>query len=200
MGVGGPHLVPDGVVLALLGIVLVKVDDVDGGLRKLLLLLLADAVLLQHTLPFFGEARVLARLIVDADVRDVHGVGGRGNGGAARGTQHAVDKGRKSTFFLATVRAALLGQLAVVAIAIARALGGRDRGFHFAGERVERDGLAQGGSFELGDVVGGVGVCGAGGPTGLGGLRGVEGLLDQGGVEGLAYGGRGQVVSRVGLV
>ena len=53
--VGRPHLVPDGVVLGLFRIVFVEIDHVDGGLRVLLLLLLGNAVLLQHALPFLGE-------------------------------------------------------------------------------------------------------------------------------------------------
>jgi hypothetical protein len=51
----GPHLVPDGIFLALLGIVLVEVDDIHDSLRVLLLLLLRYAVLREHALPFLGE-------------------------------------------------------------------------------------------------------------------------------------------------
>lgn len=54
--VRGAHLVPDGIVLVLLGIVLVKVDHIDDSLGMLLLFFLGDAILLQHALPFFGEA------------------------------------------------------------------------------------------------------------------------------------------------
>lgn len=49
------HLVPDSIVL-FLGVVFVKVYDVYGGLGVQFLLLLCDAVLLQHALPFFRKA------------------------------------------------------------------------------------------------------------------------------------------------
>lgn len=44
--VGWTHLVPDGIVFVLFGIVLVEVDDIYGSLWILLLLLLGDAILL----------------------------------------------------------------------------------------------------------------------------------------------------------
>jgi len=53
--VGGTHLVPHGIILALFCVVLVEVDHVDGGLGVLLLFLLCDAVAGQHALPFLGE-------------------------------------------------------------------------------------------------------------------------------------------------
>ena len=56
MGVCCAHLLPDIVVVVLFGVLLVEVDDVHGCLGVLLLLLLCDAILLQHALPFLGEA------------------------------------------------------------------------------------------------------------------------------------------------
>jgi len=149
----GAHLVPDGVVLALLGIVLVEVDDVHDGLRVLLLLLLRDAILLQHALPFLGEAlegcqwwgdeqgeeedqdqgpaayRVFARLVVDAHVGDMHRVGGRGDGRPARRAQHAAHKGGKGALLLCAAREALLCALAAaIAVAVRLGVAGRGRG------------------------------------------------------------------------
>ena len=49
------HLVLDGIFLALLGIVLVEVDDVHDNLRVLLLILLRYAILCKHTLSFLVE-------------------------------------------------------------------------------------------------------------------------------------------------
>lgn len=54
----GAHLVPDGVLFVLLGIVLVEVDHVHDGLGVLLLLLLRNAILLEHTLPLLGETLI----------------------------------------------------------------------------------------------------------------------------------------------
>lgn len=161
----GTHLVPDGVVFAFLSIVLVEIDDIDGGLWVLLLLLLGDAVLLQHALPFPGEAGELARLVVDADVGDVHWVGGRGDGGAARRAQHAAHEGGKGALLLAAVGASLLGRLALVAVAIARAFCARWRGIHLAGDCVERGRLAQLGGAEARGLVGCERVLGALGAT-----------------------------------
>lgn len=62
MGVRCAHLLPDIVVIVLLGVLLVEVDNVHRCLGVLLLLLLCNAVLLQHALPFLGET--LTRLAV----------------------------------------------------------------------------------------------------------------------------------------
>jgi len=72
--VGRAHLVPDGiVVVALLGVVLVEVDHVNGGLGVLLLLLLGDAIAGQHALPFLRQAlcTVSKYSIVQAQCDDV---------------------------------------------------------------------------------------------------------------------------------
>lgn len=63
MGVRCAHLLPDIIIAVLLGIVLVEVDHVDGSLWMLLLLLLGDAVLLQHALPFLRET--LTQISID---------------------------------------------------------------------------------------------------------------------------------------
>jgi hypothetical protein len=55
MGVCCAHLLPNVVVVVLLGVLLVEVDNVHRCLGVLLLLLLCNAVLLQHALPFLGE-------------------------------------------------------------------------------------------------------------------------------------------------
>lgn len=217
LGVGRAHLVPDGIVFVLLGVVLVEIDHVDGGLGILLLLLLGDAVLLQHALPFLGETLrhgqsvsqsvrrgaawragthgELARLVVDADVGDVHGVGGRRDGRAARRAQHAAHKGREGALLLAAVGAALLGRVAIVAVAIARALGARWRGIHFAGEGVERGRLAQARRAEARGLVGRLRVLGGRRSTLAGAGRGRQSFLDDG-VERGPDRGRGEVGDR----
>lgn len=56
VGVSSTHLLPHLIVSVPLGVVLVEVDNVHGSLGVLLLLLLGDAILLEHALPFLGEA------------------------------------------------------------------------------------------------------------------------------------------------
>ena len=56
VGVSSAHLLPHLVVAGLLGVVLVEVDHVHGSLGVLLLLLLGNAILLEHALPFLGKA------------------------------------------------------------------------------------------------------------------------------------------------
>ena len=138
----------------------------------------------------YGE---LARLVVDANVGDVHGIGGRGDGGPARRAQHVAHKGGKGALLLAAVGPALLGHLAIVAVAVARALGAGGRRLHLAGEGVERGRLAQRGRVGARNGVGRVGVLGAGAGSGAGAVRGVQSLLDNGGVEGLSDRGGRQV-------
>lgn len=137
--------------------------------------------------------RELASLVVDADVGNVHGIGGRGNGGPARGAHEVAHESGKSTLFLAAVGLALLCNLAIVAVAIAaRALGARWRGIHLAACNGSEGGrLAQLGGAELGGLVCGEGVLGAGGAGRFdvagGGVPGV----DDGGGEGRpSVGGR----------
>lgn len=72
----------------------------------------------------------------------MHGVGGRGDGGAARRAQHAAHEGGEGALLLA-VEAPSLGAVGLIAVAVARALGARGRGLHLAGELLERRRLAQ---------------------------------------------------------
>lgn len=202
------HLVPHGIVLALLCIVLVEVDDVDCGLRVLLLLLLGNAVAGQHALPLLREAldnisegaqtkarsgrcnatyRELARLVVNADVGDMHGIGGRGDGRPARRAHEVAHKAGEGALLLRAARIALLRRLALVAVAVAaRALSARWRGIHLAGEGCERGRLAELGRPELGGLVRRVRVLGQRWPRCCGGPGSVQSLLDDGSVEGRA--------------
>lgn len=91
----------------------------------------------------YGE---LARLVVDADVGDVHGVGRGRDGGAARRAQHVAHEGREGALLL-VVQAPALGAVGLIAVAVARALGARGRGLHLAGELLERRRLAQAGAL-----------------------------------------------------
>lgn len=123
--------------------------------------------------------RVLARVVVDADVGDVHGVRGRRDGRAARRAQHAAHEVGKGALLLCAAREALLGCIAAaVAVAVRLARGGRGRGrrrVHLGGEGAR---LAQ--VAVLGWLVG-VRVL-EGGPRLA---RGVQSFLDDA-VEGLA--------------
>lgn len=94
-----------------------------------------------------GTYSELARLVVYADVGDVHGVGGRRNGRAARRAQHVAHKGAEGALLLAAVRLPALQAIALVAVPVARALGPRWRGVHLAGELLEGRGLAQAGAL-----------------------------------------------------
>jgi len=135
----------------------------------------------------YGE---LARLVVDADVGDVHGVGRRRDGRAARRAHEVAHEAREGALLLAAARVALLGGIALVAVAVAAwALGARWRGIHLAGERRERGRLAESRRAVLGLV--GVRVLQKA-RTASGFGLGVERLLDHGGVEGRE--GRGRQV------
>lgn len=108
----------------------------------------------------YGE---LARLVVDANVSDVHGVGWGRDGGAARRAQHVAHEGREGALLL-VVQAPASGTVGLIAVAVARALGARGRGLHLAGELLERRRLAQTGAlFEARGLraVGRLGVHGA---------------------------------------
>lgn len=76
---------------------------------------------------------------------DVHGIGGRGDGGAARRAQHVAHEGREGALLLAAGRLPVLGAVAVVAVAVARALGTGRRGVHPAGKLLEGGRLAEAG-------------------------------------------------------
>jgi hypothetical protein len=94
----------------------------------------------------YGE---LARLVVDADVGDVHGVRGRRDGRAARRAHEIAHEARKGALLLAAAGEPLLRGIALIAVAVAaRALGARGRGIHLAGERGERGRLAERGRLE----------------------------------------------------
>ena len=133
-----------------------------------------------------GTYRELARLVVNADVGDVHGVGRGGDGWAARRAQHVAHEGGEGALLLA-VGLPALDAIAVVAVAVARALGGRWRGIHLAGQLLEGGGLAQARRlFEArGLAVGGLGVGRARGAELLGAVRGRGCAGDDGG-EGVA--------------
>jgi hypothetical protein len=49
-------LLPHSLILCLLGIILVKGDNVDDRLRILFLFFLSDTAVIEHSLPFFGKA------------------------------------------------------------------------------------------------------------------------------------------------
>jgi hypothetical protein len=69
--------------------------------------------------------RILSRLVVNAYVGDVHGIGRSGDGGPTRGPQDAVDKARECTLLFPAVRLAVLGLcilLCLIAVALAGAL------------------------------------------------------------------------------
>ena len=91
----------------------------------------------------YGE---LARLVVDADVSDVHGVGRGRDGGAARRAQHVAHEGRESALLL-VVQAPVPGAVGLIAVTVSRAFGAGWRGFHLAGELLERRRLAQAWAF-----------------------------------------------------
>jgi hypothetical protein len=91
----------------------------------------------------YGE---LARLVVDADVSDVHRVGRGRDGGAARRAQHTAHEGREGALLL-VVQAPALGAVSLIAVAVARALDARGRSVHLAGKLLERRRLAQAGAF-----------------------------------------------------
>ena len=232
--VNGAHLVPDGVVFGLFCIVFVEVDDIHGSLWVLFLLLLGDAILLQHALPFLGKAlasvsgrarkgrigiekkqtartcrggrriasrratyRELARLVVDADVGDVHGVGGRGDGRPPGRAQHAAHKGREGALLLPAVGPSLLGRVGLITVSIARALSAGWRGIHFArcGGKGRR--LAQLRRREARGLVCCVRMRWASRSTWPSVTRGVESFLDNG-VEGCADRRRRKVGKRGG--
>lgn len=143
-----------------------------------------------------GTHRILARLVVDANMGDMHGVGGRRDGRAARGAQHAAHEGGEGALFLCAARQTLLcrvgdglGAGAAIAVAVGLGLASRGRGgrVHVGGEGARLSQVA-------GRLVG-VRVLWASGPTWCVGVGCVEGLLDDA-VEGLADGGRGQVGNR----
>lgn len=124
---------------------------------------------------------------------DVHGVGGRGDGRAARRAQHVAHEGREGALLLAAGRLAVPGAIALVAVAVARALGARWRGIHLAGELLEGRRLAEaGGLFEARGLAVAVGavdrlrVDGAGRAQLLGGVGGGVGAGDDVG-ERVAY-------------
>ena len=94
-----------------------------------------------------GTYRELARLVVDADVGDVHGVRRGGDGRATRRAQHAAHEGAEGALLLAAVRLPVLHAIALIAVPVARALGARWRGIHLAGELLERGRLAQAGAL-----------------------------------------------------
>lgn len=103
----------------------------------------------------YGE---LARLIVNADVCDVHGIGRRRDGRTAGRADEVAHKGGKGALLLAAVRLALFCGFALIAVAVgARAFGARWRGIHFdTGKSSEGGRLAELGGAEARGRVGGV--------------------------------------------
>ena len=98
-----------------------------------------------------GTHRVLARLVVDADVGDVHGVGGGRDGRAARRAQHAAHEVGKGALLLRAAGQALLrvlvGAAAAAAITVAVRLGVARRGrgrVHLGGEGARLSQIALG--------------------------------------------------------
>lgn len=130
---------------------------------------------------------------------DVHGVGGRRDGGPARGAQHAAHKGGKGALLLCAAREALLRAVAA-AIAVAVRLGGAARG---RGRRRVHVGVEGARGTEVARGLVRLRVLWARGPTwsaavgAVGAVGSVEGVLDDG-VEGLADGGGRQVVRNRG--
>jgi hypothetical protein len=76
------HLVPYRIVLVLLCVVLVESDDVHDGLGVLFLLLLGDAILLQHALPLFGQA---LDTVSGGETGNTRNAGDAGSAGAGAG-------------------------------------------------------------------------------------------------------------------
>lgn len=148
-----------------------------------------------------GTYRELASLVVDADVGDMHGVGGRGDGGASRRAQYAVHEARKGALLLAAVRLSVLalgGRIALVteplSWALSAAIGaGRRDAFHgTAREGREACRLSELGRLELGRAFWRHGLAMLRGRRtwrvvrGLGGFDLVDALVDGLHVEGLA--------------
>lgn len=140
--------------------------------------------------------RILARLIVDANVGDMHRVSGRGDSWPTRRAQHVAHEGGEAALLLAAVRPPLLGCLAIIAVAVAWALGARWRGIHLLGQRVERGRLAEGGP-QAGRLVYRLRVWWSGRTTCRLVRWGVESFLDNG-VERGPDGGGGEVRDRRG--
>lgn len=68
------EFLPYSFIGSLFGVVLVEIDNVDYGLRMLFLLLLGDAAIVQHTLPFFWKSCKLTGIAVVSDVRNMYGI------------------------------------------------------------------------------------------------------------------------------
>lgn len=160
-----PKLVPDGIIALPLHCLLVVGDDVDKCLGVLLLLLLGDAVLLQHSLPFFRQSlegvslrdvdlrplpslslgsrredqreseqgdvskwgdnthSVLAGLIVNTDMGDVHWICRCRYRRSSRRAEDAVHEARESTLLLEYLWSHRFADARLVRVSLPRTVG-----------------------------------------------------------------------------
>lgn len=103
--------------------------------------------------------RELARLVVNADVGDMHGIRRRGNRRSSRRAHEIAHEAGERALFLAAARMPLLCCVALIAVPVAsRTLAARRRGIHLPGKCGEGGGLAKCGIFVFGWLIGVVGI------------------------------------------